>query len=108
MVAAAVRAYSLLLYVARAIAHRPAGVQHEVAAEVGLVLEPLDVVAVGAREEPPVEVAGVVARGVLAVLAELDREAVVGAAVDALDESLDGGPGPELEALDAHRGPAGR
>ena len=46
----------------RAIAHRPAGVEHQVAAEVGLVLEPLDVIAVGAGEQPPVEVARVVAR----------------------------------------------
>ena len=87
-----------------AIVHRPAGVQHDVAAQVRLVLEPLDVVAVGAGEEPPVEIAGVVPRRVLAVLAELDREAMVGAAVGALDETLDGCPGTELEALDAHQG----
>ena len=51
------------------------------------------------REEPPVEVAQVVARAVLAVLAELDREPVVGAAVDALDESFDRDPGPICRLL---------
>ena len=85
------------------IAHRPAGVDHEMAAEVGLVLEPFHVIAVGAREQPPVEIARVVARAVFAVLAEFDREPVVRAAVDALDKSLDRDPRPHFQALDAHQ-----
>ncbi len=76
------------------IAHRPAGVDHEIAAEVGLVLEPFHIIAIRAGKEPPVEIARVVARAVLAVFAELDREPVVGAAVNALDEPLDGDPRP--------------
>jgi len=90
---------------ARAVAHRPAGVDDQVAAEVRLVLEPLDVVAVRAGEQLPVDVPGVVAGGVFAILAELDGEAVIGAPVDPLDEPLDRHPRPDLEALDAHQGP---
>jgi len=73
-----------------------------VAAEVGLLLEPLYVVAVTAGVEPPVEVARVVAGAVLAVLAELDREPVVRAAVQAAQEPLHDDLRAELEALDAH------
>ena len=76
------------------IAHRPAGVDHEIATEVGLVLEPLHVIAVRASVETPVEIARIVAGAVLAVLAELDREPVVRAAVDALDEAFDGDAWP--------------
>ena len=72
----------------RAEAHRAAQVDEQVAAQVRLVLEPLDVVAVGAGEEPPVEIARVVAGRVRAILAELDREAVVRAAMDAGVETL--------------------
>ena len=46
----------------RSIAHRPAGVDHQVAAQVGLVLEPLDVIAIRPGIQPPVEIARVVAR----------------------------------------------
>ena len=54
------------------------------AAQVGLVLEAFEVVAVGAGEQPPVEIPRIVAGRVLAILAELDREAVIRAAVQPL------------------------
>jgi hypothetical protein len=88
----------------RAVAHGATQVDQEVAAEVGFFLEALDVVPVGAGVEAPVEVAGVVAGDVLAVLAEFDGEAVVGAAVEAGKEALDDDAGAELEALDPHEG----
>ena len=84
---------------ARAVAHRPAVVDEQVAAQVGLVLELLDVVAVGAGEEPPVEVAEVVAGAVLAVFGELDREAVVGAAVQAAPQPLDHAARAQLQRV---------
>ena len=89
---------------ARGVTHRPAHVEHEGAAEVGLVLEPLDVVAVGSGEQPPVEIARVVARAVFAVFAELDREPVIGTAVNPFHEPLDRDPRPDLQALDPHQG----
>jgi len=52
-----------------------------VAVEVGLLLVLLDVVPVGLAVELPVEVADLIARGVLAVLGELDGESAVGAPV---------------------------
>mgnify|MGYP006993420739 CR=1 FL=1 len=56
---------------AAAVAHRAALVQNQVDAQVGLVLELLDVIAVGAGEQPPVEVAGIVAGRVRPVVDEV-------------------------------------
>ena len=92
----------------RAVAHRAAHVDDEVAAQVRFVLEPLDVVAIGAGEEPPVEIARVVAGRVRAVLAELDGEAVVRTAMDAGVETFDDDAGAQLQVLDPHHGRAGR
>src|SRR5690606_2836814 len=61
--------------------HRGGAVEEEVGDEVGVLLVLLDVILVGAAEDLPVEVAGVVAGGVFAVLGELDGEAVEGGAV---------------------------
>ena len=52
--------------------HRAAAVEHDVAAQVGLGLELLEVVAVGAGEDAPVEPPDVVAGDVVAVLGKLD------------------------------------
>ncbi len=89
---------------AGAVAHRPAHVEYEIATEVGLVFEPFDVIAIGARKQAPVEISRVVAGAILAVFAEFYREAMIGAAMDSFDESLDGNFRPDLEALDAHQG----
>ena len=61
--------------------HRAAAVEHDVAAQVGLGLEFLEVIAVGACEDAPVEPPDVVAGDVVAVLGELDAGASVRAAV---------------------------
>src|ERR1700679_3191553 len=55
----------------RAIAHRSARIDDQIATEVRLVLEALHVIAIRPGEETPVEVAWVVARAVFTVLAEL-------------------------------------
>ena len=78
-----VRAVLELRHAARAVAHRRADVEQEVAPEVGLFLELLDVVAIGARVDLPVDRRQVVARDVLPVLGELDAEALERAAVQA-------------------------
>ena len=62
----------VLVQRAAAVVHRLADVDDEVAAQVGLCLVLLDVKAVGLGPDLPVEVADVVAGGVLAVLHELD------------------------------------
>ena len=67
--------------------------------EVRLLLVLLDVVAVGFPVDPPVQVAEIVAGGVLAVLGELDGEAFVRAAVQAGNEPLD-----RLAGLPHHQG----
>ena len=56
------------------VGHRAAGVEHDVAAEVGRDFVLLDVVAVGLGVDPPVDALDVVARHVLAVLGEIERE----------------------------------
>ena len=96
--AASTTPYSSLVIGARAaIAHRPADVEQQVAVEVGLLLELLDVVAVAARVDLPVERRQIVAGQVLAVLGELDAEALERAAVQARQEALDDRPRLQLE-----------
>ena len=82
-------------------AHRLRDVeQHgEVRVRVGLVL--LDVEAIGAREQPPVDAADVVARRVAAVLGEVHRRAEVRRAVQAVDEAVDHRARHQLEVADA-------
>ena len=84
-----------------AVVHRLADVDDQGAAQVGLFLELLDVEAVGLGPDLPVEVADVVAGGVLAVLHELDRVAEERAAVHAGDEALDDVLGAQVEPRDA-------
>ena len=81
------------------VAHALAGVQQQVADQVRLFLELLQVVLVGPAEDFPVEVAQVVAGRVLAMLGELDREAVEGAAMHARDVALDDPPRAQRQAL---------
>jgi hypothetical protein len=70
----------------------------EIGVGVGLVL--LDVVAIGARVQPPVDAADVVAGDVAAMFGEVDRRAEVRRAMEAVDESLDDGPRQDLEVAD--------
>src|SRR5687767_3423560 len=60
----------------RAVGHGFALINQEEAAQVRFVFEFLDVVAVGASDEAPIDKASVVAWGVLAIFCELNRETV--------------------------------
>src|SRR5690606_24960970 len=66
----------------------------------GLLLELLDVDPVRLGEDLPVDVSGVVAWHVLAVLRELDREAAVRRLVPAGREALDHEAGARLQLVD--------
>src|SRR5689334_5693322 len=57
-----------------AIAHAFADVENQLANEVGLFLELLEIELVGSRVDLPIEIAEVVAGCVFAMLGELDRE----------------------------------
>ena len=61
---------------------------HQIAGDVGLGLELFDVVLVGLGVDQPVDVLGIVARRVAAMLGELDREAVERAGVQPLQKAL--------------------
>ena len=82
-------------------AHRPRDVEQdrEVGVGVGVVL--LDVVAIGARVQPPVDAPDVVAGDVAAVLGEVDRRAEKRRAMQAVDEPVDDVAGEQLEVADA-------
>ena len=95
-----VQPYSYLFIAPAAVAHAARDVAQQRAAEVRVFLELLDVVAVLLGPDLPVDVAQVVAAGVLAVLAELDRLAEVRAAVHAGEEALDDVPRAEIEPGD--------
>ena len=82
------------------VAHRPRQVHHQVAGQVGLGLELLDVEAVGLGVDVPVDVRDVVAGGVLAVLGELDRETLERAGVQPGDEALDDELGAQIQPRD--------
>ena len=82
------------------VAHRAAQIHHQVAGDVGLGLELLDVVFVGLGVDQPVDVLGIVAGSVLAMLAEFDREALKRAGVQALQETLDDELRAQIEPLD--------
>ena len=79
-----------------AIRHRRADVEQQVAFEVGLFLELLDVVTIAARVDLPVECGEVVAGQVLPVFRELDAEPLVGTSVQTRDEALDHRPRLQL------------
>src|SRR5688572_29316592 len=81
----------------RAIVHRLALIDDELAAQIRFVLEFLDEVTVGARKDLPVEITQVVTRRVLAVLGEFHREAVIRAAMNAVPKTFDDRPRPQLE-----------
>ena len=87
-----------------AVGHRGAGVQEDLGAEVGLFFILLDVEPVGPAQNPPVEVARVVAGAVLAVLGELDAEPLVGAGVQPRDEPLDHAAGHQRKVLHPRQG----
>ena len=85
------------------VAHAPRRVDDEVRLEVRLFLIFLDVVAVALAERPPVDVADLVPRPVLAVLGELDREALERAPVHPRHHPLDHQPRHQLEPAEARQ-----
>ena len=85
----------------RAIGHRLARVEHDHGRDVRLFLVPLDVVAVHAAEDLPVEMAQVVTRHVLTVLDKLDAEPVPRAAVLPRQEAIDDALGDQLEVTES-------
>jgi hypothetical protein len=82
------------------VGHRPARVDHEVAGDIGLGLEFLDVVLVGLGVDKPVDVLRIISGGILAMLAELDRKALVGAGMETLKKPADDELGAEIESGD--------
>src|ERR1043166_3830001 len=86
----------------RAERHRPAVVDQQMTAQVGLILELLDVIAVRAGVEAPIKITRVIARGVLTVLGKLDGETVIRTAMESVPEAFDDDPGTEFEVLDGH------
>jgi len=82
-----------------AVLHALADVQHEIADQVRLVLVLLQVVLVGAAEDLPIQVPQIVTGRILSVFGELDREAVIGTAMQPRHISLDDVPGAQLQAF---------
>lgn len=69
--------------------HGTAMVYHQLASQVGLFLKTFDKKFVGAAIEFPVDIAGGLASGVLAVFGKFDGEAVKRTSMQAREESLD-------------------
>ncbi len=82
-------------------AHRGAGVHEQVKVQVGVGVVFLDVEPVVAGVELPVEVAEVVAGGILAVRGELDAHPEVGAPVQAVHRPRHDRAGAQLDRLQA-------
>src|SRR5262245_55806011 len=75
----------------RSVRHRAADVEHQMAVEIGFFFELLDVKAVAARVDLPVDRGQIVAGDVLPVLGELDAEALERTAMQAGEEPFDDG-----------------
>ena len=93
--------FSLLTFWPGGVGHRLARVQQQIEQEVGLLLVLLEVKLVGLGPDLPVHVADVVAGHVLAVLGELDGEAVIRAGVHARHVAFDDQPGLEIQPFEA-------
>ena len=85
----------------RGIGHRLAGIQEQIREQVGLLLVLLQVKLVGLGPDFPVDVADVVAGHVLAMLGELDGEAVVRAGMHPGDVALDHHARLQVQPLEA-------
>ena len=85
------------------VPHAPRRIDDEVRFQICLFFIFLDVVAVALAERPPVDVADLVPRPVLAVLGELDREALERAPVHPRHHPLDHQPRHQLEPAEARQ-----
>ena len=72
----------------RAVAHRLTTIDEELAAQVRLVFKLLDVVAIAARVELPIDVTWIVTGRVLAIFCKLDGEAMIRTAMKAIPKAL--------------------
>ena len=90
--------------IAGAEGHRATLIDQQVATQIGFIFKLLDVIAVAAGVHAPVDIARVIAGYVLAVLRELDREAVVGAAVDTVPKALHDNARAQFQTADLHQG----
>ena len=100
MLTATVQAYSNLFIGPRAVARASGDVDEQGAAQIGLFLELLDVIAILLGPDLPVDASQVVAVGIFAMLAELDRLPEIRAVVHAGEEALDDVPRTQLEPCD--------
>ena len=81
--------------------HRPAAIQQNGQLAVGFAAIALEIGALGAREDVPIDVTQIVARSVGAVFGELLAETEIGRAVQAGDEAVDHGARHQVQAGDA-------
>src|SRR4051812_36395380 len=87
----------------RAVVHRLALVDDELAAQIRFVLEFLDEVAVRAPEDFPIEITQIVTGRVLPVLGKLDREAVIRTTMNPVPKTFDDRARPQFETADGHQ-----
>src|SRR5437660_301373 len=87
----------------RAVTHRAAIVDQQMAPKVRFVFELLDVITVASCEEPPVKITWIIAGRVLPVFSELDGESMIGAPMNARPESFHDDAGAQLQIFDAHQ-----
>ena len=85
----------------RAELHGVAGVEQHRQQAVGFAAKALEIQALGARIDVPIDMAKIVAGSVGAIFGELLAEAEIGRAVQAGDEAIDHGFGDQVEAGDA-------
>jgi hypothetical protein len=71
------------------VVHGGGGIEEEISAEIGLILELLDVVAVAFRQEPPIEMAEIIARRIFFMLGEFDALSAMGALMKTCEQALD-------------------
>jgi hypothetical protein len=90
----------------RAIAHGGAGVEQDQQLGIRFAAIALQIHALAAGEDIPIDVAQIVTRRVGAVLGELLAETEIGGAVQAGDEAVHDGLGDEVESVDG--GESGR
>jgi len=83
------------------VAHRGADIEQEMALQVRLFFELLDVVSIAAREDLPIDGREIVARQVLPIFRELDAEPFVGTPMQPDEEALDNRPGAQFHRADS-------